>query len=51
MSEPVRDRKTQPTDADVEAYLATIPDEARRADAREAVRELIARGWATNHID
>ena len=26
--------KTQPTDGDVEAFLAAIPDERRRADAR-----------------
>ena len=26
--------KTQPTDGDVEAFLASIPDERRRADAR-----------------
>jgi hypothetical protein len=34
------DRKTQPTDDSVEAYLATVTDERRRADAEEA-RELI----------
>ena len=56
MSEPVRDRKTQPTDADVEAYLAAIPDEARRADAREAValfREVTGmppRMWGTSMV-
>ena len=26
--------KTQPTDGDVESFLAAIPDERRRADAR-----------------
>ena len=34
------DRKTQPTDDSVEAYLATVTDERRRADAEEAL-ELI----------
>ena len=29
------DLKTQPTDADVEAYLAAIPDPAMRADAEK----------------
>ncbi len=32
--------KTQPTDADVDAFLATIPDPARRADA-QALRTLM----------
>lgn len=31
------DRKTQPTDASVEAYLATVSDERRRVDAEEAL--------------
>ena len=30
----VAELKTQPTDGDVEAFLAGIPDEGRRADAR-----------------
>lgn len=30
-------RKTQPTDSDVAAFLATVPDERRRADAEAAV--------------
>lgn len=32
-----RDRKTQPTDGDVQAYLADVPDERRRTDAAEMV--------------
>ena len=36
------ENKTQPTDADVEAFLATVPDEKRREDAR-AVIELMSR--------
>jgi hypothetical protein len=35
------ENKTQPTDADVEAFLATVPDEKRREDAR-AVIELMS---------
>jgi hypothetical protein len=31
------ENKTQPTDADVEAFLATVPDERRREDAREVI--------------
>jgi hypothetical protein len=38
----VAELKTQPTGEDVEAFLAAIPDERRRADAR-AVRDLLAR--------
>ena len=33
--------KTRPTDADVDAFLAAIPDPARRADC-EALRALMA---------
>ena len=29
-----RSQKTQPTPADVDAFLAAVPDERRRADAR-----------------
>ena len=36
MADP-SDRKTTPNSADVAAYLASVPDEARRADAVEAV--------------
>jgi hypothetical protein len=38
----VAELKTQPTGDDVEAFLAAIPDEQRRADAR-AVCDLLAR--------
>jgi hypothetical protein len=38
----VAEPKTQPTGDDVEAFLAAIPDERRRADAR-AVCDLLAR--------
>ncbi len=31
------DRRTTPTQGDVEGYLATVPDERRRADAVEAL--------------
>ncbi len=37
MCPTVHDRKTQPTDGDVEAYLAAISNDARRADARAAI--------------
>ena len=37
MTQPVRDRKTQPTQGDVDAHLASITHEARRADAQAAV--------------
>ncbi len=37
MTEPVRDRKTQPTDAAVAEHLASIADPARRADVEAAV--------------
>lgn len=36
------ENKTQPTDADVEAFLATVPDERRRKDTLE-VLELMKR--------
>jgi hypothetical protein len=38
----VADLKTQPIGDDVEAFVAAIPDERRRADAR-AVSDLLAR--------
>jgi hypothetical protein len=34
-------QKTLPTDADVEVFLASVPDETRRADARRLC-ELLA---------
>jgi len=50
------DRTTRPTDADVEAYLASVSDERRRADAAEALalmREVTGaepRMWGTSLI-
>ena len=50
------DRTTRPTDADVEAYLASVTDERRRADAAEALalmREVTGaepRMWGTSLI-
>ncbi len=50
------DRTTRPTDADVEAYLASVTDERRRADAEEALalmREVTGaepRMWGTSLI-
>jgi hypothetical protein len=37
MASEDRTPKTRPTDADVEAFLAGVPDEARRADTRTVV--------------
>jgi hypothetical protein len=37
MTERATDRVTQPTDADVTAYLASVADERRRDDARTVV--------------
>ncbi len=48
------DRTTRPTDADVEAYLASVTDDRRRADAEEALalmREVTGaepRMWGTS---
>lgn len=50
------DRTTRPTDADVEAYLASVTDDRRRADAEEALalmREVTGaepRMWGTSLI-
>jgi hypothetical protein len=50
------DRTTRPTDADVEAYLTSVTDERRRADAAEALalmREVTGaepRMWGTSLI-
>lgn len=40
MASGTPDRKTTMTDGDVEAFLASVPDERRRADAREALAVL-----------
>jgi Domain of unknown function (DU1801) len=50
------DRTTRPTDADVEAYLGSVTDERRRADAEEVLalmREVTGaepRMWGTSLI-
>ncbi len=48
--------KNRPTDADVDTFLATVPDDARRADCRALLRSMAritgapARLWGTGIV-